>query len=36
MYWLFDVLISNEAAALIIAILGASVFVITWRLHTQD
>jgi hypothetical protein len=36
MDWLFDILISNKAAALFIAILGVSVFAITWRLYRQD
>ena len=32
----FDILISDEAAALFIAILGVSVFAVTWRLYRQD
>jgi len=32
----FDILISDEAAALFIAILGVSVFAVTWRLCRQD
>jgi hypothetical protein len=36
MEWLFDLLISNDAAALFIAIVGVSVFAITWRLYRQD
>ena len=36
MEWLFDLLISNDAAALFIAIVGVSVLAITWRLYRQD
>ncbi len=33
--WIFNLLISNEAA-LFIAIIGASVFAIIWYLYRQD
>jgi hypothetical protein len=36
MEWIFNLLISNEVAALFIAIIGASVFAITWYLYRQD
>ena len=36
MEWIFNLLISNYAAALFIAIVGASVFAITWYLYRQD
>jgi uncharacterized membrane protein YeaQ/YmgE (transglycosylase-associated protein family) len=35
MEWLFDLLMSNDAAALFIAIVGASVCIITWRLYRK-
>jgi hypothetical protein len=35
MEWLFDLLMSNNAAVLFIAIVGTSVCAITWRLY-QD